>query len=83
MSEAMNKPRFESYLDDGRQRYNLIIPFGSPKKYHWWDGGQGVLDTAAELVLNEMVERKIRRNKASNIVTRARNHRRIKNARGC
>jgi hypothetical protein len=47
----MNKPRFESYLDDGRQRYNLIIPFGSPKKYHWWNGGQSVLDTATELIL--------------------------------
>jgi hypothetical protein len=51
--------RFESYLDGGRLRYNLIIPFNSPQKYHWWKGGQSVTDTGAELMLNEMVQRKI------------------------
>lgn len=54
------QPRFESYQFDGRMRFNLIIPFGSPKKYHWWAGGQSVVDTATELVLNEMVDRKVK-----------------------
>jgi hypothetical protein len=54
------QPRFEAYQSDGRTHYNLIIPFSAPKKYHWWDGGQSVLDTATELVLSEMINRKVR-----------------------
>jgi len=67
----MSKPRFESYLDHGRQRYNLIIPFDSPEKYHWWNGGQSVLDTATELILNEMVERKVKKIKIDNDIPAA------------
>jgi hypothetical protein len=28
----------------------VIIPFDSPEKYHWWDGGQSVAETRAELL---------------------------------
>lgn len=27
----------------------LIIPYNSPKRYHWWNGGQSVLNTLLEL----------------------------------
>ena len=56
-------PRFESYPDRScsvpRSRYNLVIPFDSPPKYHYWNGGQSVRDTATELVLSDLVKRKI------------------------
>ena len=32
---------------------NLVIPLSAPKKYHWWQGGQQVLDTLAELGAND------------------------------
>ena len=28
---------------------NLVIPFDSDPKYHWWKGGQSVEETIAEL----------------------------------
>ncbi len=28
---------------------DLVIPFDSPARYHWWDGGQSVTETRAEL----------------------------------
>jgi hypothetical protein len=27
----------------------LVIPFDCPEKYHWWNGGQTVLETLTEL----------------------------------
>lgn len=27
----------------------LVIPFGSDPKYHWWKGGQSVMETLEEL----------------------------------
>jgi hypothetical protein len=32
---------------------NLVIPFSAPSKYHWWNGGQAVLETLAELRAND------------------------------
>jgi hypothetical protein len=29
---------------------NLVIPFESPARYHWWDGGQSVAATMAEVL---------------------------------
>jgi len=28
---------------------NLVIPFSSPRKYHYWRGGQSLADTLKEL----------------------------------
>jgi hypothetical protein len=28
----------------------LVIPFGSPERYHWWKGGQSIKQTREELV---------------------------------
>jgi len=28
---------------------DLVIPFNSPERYHWWNGGQSVKETLAEL----------------------------------
>lgn len=39
------------YLDND----GLRIPFDSPKKYHWWNRGQGVLDTLKELKASEEI----------------------------
>ncbi len=33
----------------------LVIPFNSPKKYRFWDGGQSVLETLKELNAPEWV----------------------------
>lgn len=33
----------------------LVIPFGSPKRFHWWNGGQGLLATLAELGASEQI----------------------------
>lgn len=27
---------------------DLVIPFASPKRYHWWNGGQSTLKTIRE-----------------------------------
>jgi hypothetical protein len=32
---------------------NLMIPTLGPEKYHWWSGGQGVLETLIELGADE------------------------------
>jgi hypothetical protein len=29
---------------------DLVIPFDSPERYHWWKGGQSVAETRAELL---------------------------------
>ena len=56
--QVTEMPRLETYLDHQRRRYNVVIPFNSPAKYHWWNGGQSVFDTVTELVLNEAMRRK-------------------------
>jgi len=35
----------------------LTIPFSSPGKYHYWNGGQRLLDTLLELQANDKVIR--------------------------
>lgn len=30
-------------------RGNLVIPFSSPRKYHYWNGGQSLVDTLQEI----------------------------------
>lgn len=42
LKDAMPKPFLEP---DG----DLVIPFGSDSRYHWWNGGQSVKDTIEEL----------------------------------
>lgn len=34
---------------------DLVIPFNSDSKYHWWAGGQRILDTLLELGADEEV----------------------------
>lgn len=34
------------YLDESG---DLVIPFSSDPKYHWWAGGQSITDTVAEI----------------------------------
>lgn len=38
----------------------LIIPNNSPKRYHWWDGGQSVVNTLLELGASSEVLAKYR-----------------------
>jgi hypothetical protein len=33
------------FLADG----TVVIPFNSPKRFHWWNGGQPISETKAEL----------------------------------
>ena len=35
----------------------LVIPFNSDKKYHYWNGGQGVCDTLKELGRCDLIPR--------------------------
>jgi hypothetical protein len=35
----------------------LVIPFDSSKKYHYWNGGQGVCDTLKELGRCDLIEK--------------------------
>lgn len=35
----------------------LVIPYNSDKKYHYWDGGQGVCDTLKELGRCDLIEK--------------------------
>ena len=35
----------------------LVIPFNSSKKYHYWNGGQGVCDTLKELGRCDLIEK--------------------------
>ena len=37
------------FLDDWG---NLVIPFSSEAKYHWWDIGQSISETRAEIELS-------------------------------
>ncbi len=37
---------------------NLVIPFDSPQKYHWWNGGQSITETLNELNVSSEVRRK-------------------------
>jgi hypothetical protein len=44
-----------SVLDSERLPYitpagDLVIPFSSPERYHWWKGGQSVAETRAEAI---------------------------------
>jgi hypothetical protein len=43
----------------------LVIPFNSPERYHWWKGGQSVLETIAELK-GEKLEREMRKENYGN-----------------
>lgn len=36
----------------------LVIPFDSPKRFHWWNGGQGIFATLKELEANERIIRR-------------------------
>jgi hypothetical protein len=40
-----DKPAFPHLLPDG----TLVIPFGSPDRFHWWKGGQSVALTRTEI----------------------------------
>ena len=42
--EGIEQP--SPYID---LRGNLVIPFKSPRRYHWWAGGQSLRDTLLEL----------------------------------
>jgi hypothetical protein len=49
VEQAMNgpgRPLRRPYLTPGG---DLVIPFDSDPKYHWWKGGQSVKTTIAEL----------------------------------
>lgn len=35
----------------------LVIPFDSNPKYHWWKGGQSIVQTRAEVLARMAVER--------------------------
>ncbi len=37
------------------QQGDLIIPFDSDSRYHWWSDGQSILDTLFELKASEKV----------------------------
>jgi hypothetical protein len=41
-----NEPTVPHLLADG----TLVIPFGSPRRFHWWDGGQSISETRAEIL---------------------------------
>lgn len=44
------------YIKDG----HLVIPFNSNPKYHWWAGGQSIIETLKELnAPEEVVDRYI------------------------
>jgi len=32
------------------RRGNVVIPFASDKKYHWWRGGQSAVETQKEIL---------------------------------
>jgi len=38
----------------------LCIPWNSPKKYRWWQGGQSIMETLIELNASEEVKAKYR-----------------------
>lgn len=42
LEAALPKPYF-------RRNGSLVIPFDSPKRYHWWAGGQSVSETIKEI----------------------------------
>lgn len=44
LKRAMPRPR--PHLD---QSGDLVIPFGSDHKYHWWAGGQSIAETMKEI----------------------------------
>lgn len=35
----------------------LVIPFNSPRKYHYWNGGQSVCDTLKELGRCDLIDK--------------------------
>lgn len=37
------------------QNDTLLIPSDSDKKYHWWNGGQGVIETLYELQREDLI----------------------------
>jgi hypothetical protein len=55
--ELFGKPEIEGFTIELRERIRphisphgeLIIPFASDPKYHWWDGGQSIAATLREL----------------------------------
>jgi hypothetical protein len=42
------------YLD---KNDNLVIPIDAPRKYRWWQGGQSIKETEAELRNKQKDER--------------------------
>lgn len=42
---------------------SLIIPHNAPKRYHWWNGGQSVVNTLLELGASCEVLAKYRKSK--------------------
>jgi len=51
---ATGKPLRLPYLTPGG---DLVIPFDSDPKYHWWKGGQSVASTRAEVLARMVAER--------------------------
>ena len=50
IAEGKLAPLKEPYFEaDG----NLVIPFDSDPKYHWWNGGQSISKTINELTIPE------------------------------
>lgn len=47
---------------------NIVIPFNSPKKYRWWDGGQSLFDTLKEMGAPEEILEKYNHKKKWGIV---------------
>jgi hypothetical protein len=37
----------------------LVIPFGAPARFHWWQGGQSALDTSIEIGAPDEVLRRL------------------------
>jgi hypothetical protein len=53
MGENCEPEQTKPYVTSGV----LVIPFNSDKKYHYWDGGQGVCDTLKELGRCDLIEK--------------------------
>lgn len=54
MGENCSPEQTEPYVTDFGV---LVIPYNSDKKYHYWNGGQGVCDTLKELGRCDLIEK--------------------------
>lgn len=62
-TEGMNQTpevveRLPYFAPDG----TLVIPFDSPRRFHWWKGGQSVSETRKELIRNKDLLQSPRKN---------------------